>query len=124
MIDTLLHSGEFSDNNGDVIRVSFYKRLWIEVLPVDSISTGPSFYRRQLQVFVRGGEGSLSASTVDWVLYTAQPMYTSPGTNIFAYDFVVMPNDTGNERSTSFRFTINTGPDAGKYIDIPVTQSA
>ncbi len=123
MIDTLLHSGEFSDSNGDVIRVSFYKRLWLEMNNY-SFSFNSGFNQTQLHIFLRANEGSLSSSTVDWLICEPlDPEYVN-GTNFYPYHIVCLANETGSERSTSFRFTINTGPDAGKYVDIPVTQSA
>lgn len=123
MIDTLLHSGEFSDNNGDVIRVSFYKRLWLEMNNY-SFDFSSGFNQRQLHIFLRSYEGSLSSPTVDWIICEPiEPEYVN-GTNFYPYNIVCLANGTGSERSTSLRFTINTGPDTGKYIDIPITQSA
>ena len=123
MIDTLLHSGEFSDNNGDVIRVSFYKRMYLEIMP-ESFSFSASFNRTSLQIFLRGAEGTLSPSTEEWFICEPYDPIVVNGSSYYSFNIVCLPNDTGSERSITLRFTINTGPDTGKYVDIPITQSA
>ena len=120
MKDTLLHSGKFLDVDGNEITVSFYKRMYIEVSP-ELIDVGSSFNSRQLHIFTRG-EGTLSASTVSWMTYSAYDKQVANGYNFYAYDIIILPNDSYN-RSTSLTFTLTSGPDAGKTVDVVIKQS-
>ena len=120
--DTLLHSGEFVDNNGDTVRVSFYKRLFFAV-SVESFDLPAANCLKVFYIYTRGCDSQLE-SPVDWVEITHLSSLNHNGTTYSLNYIYVYANQTGSPRSTTLKATITDGPDAGKYIDIPLTQSA
>lgn len=112
-VNTLLHSGEFTDYENNKIRVSFYRVYGVRVWP-DWLRFPSSGGTLRVSIWSTKGNARLSDNYPSWVNPTQVSAELLPGSQYYKYTYdVTCSSNSGNRRA--FRWTVNVedGPEAG-----------
>lgn len=90
----ILHSGEFLDHDGNIIRVSFYKEkhLWVSTTSIVAPYTGGEY---EVEVWSDAGAALIYDSTYDWI---SDPIFqgsykNSDGHTVYKYKIQISGRD-------------------------------
>lgn len=124
-VDSILHSGSFSDYDGNEIKVTFYKWVDLNVVP-DSLSFGVGAASTFVKAWSKTGSAVIDDSAVDWLTVRYIRGTPIPGSNeyIYTYSIMVQANNSGAPRRTTLTVYIEDGEGAGTTtMEIPVYQN-
>ena len=111
---TLLHSGEFTDYNGNKVTVEFYKVYNLYVVP-RTIKFGSDGGTQLVTVWSNKGNAYLGDPMVLWLNYRQVSAERLPGSEQFKYTFEITcePNTTGARRTYVWKAHIDSGEGTG-----------
>lgn len=123
-VETLLHSGQFTDYDGNTIKVEIFKKVDFNVMPA-SLSFGVVGASSTLSIWSRDGDAELYDPQVDWLSWSQIKAEKLPGSDYYKYTYriTVTANNTGSSRSTNLGAGLETGTVVGRMMNIPVTQN-
>jgi hypothetical protein len=107
----ILHSGQFLDYDGNIIKVSFYKEkhLWISRRSITSPGSGGDF---EVEVWSDAGEAIIYERDYDWVELISSGSYRNKdGQTVYKYIFRVASNNgvlIGSARTGTFSVGVET----------------
>lgn len=111
----ILHSGQFLDYDGNIIKVSFYKEkhLWISRRSITSPGSGGEF---EVEVWSDAGEAKIYERDYDWVELISSGSYiNNEGHRVYKYIFRVASNNgvlLGSARTGTFSVGVETNWDS------------
>lgn len=111
--ETILHSGSFYDYEGNEIKVTFYKKIDLNVSPT-SLTFPAGGGSMSVSIWSRTGSAVLS-DPPSWLNYVQTRVDPIPGTNWYKYTYSIVcdPNTTGSPRSYTWDVYIEDGEGAG-----------
>lgn len=122
--ETILHSGEFLDQNDNMFKVTFYKRTDLNAVP-SSMSFGMSGGTQTLVIWSRTGEAILRINpTYSWLNYQQVSAEPIVGTEYHKYTYNIICDATTTERTGVLDVGIEYGQGVGETIQVVVTQSS
>lgn len=124
-VETLLHSGSFTNYGGDDIIVTFHKRYDINAYPT-SINMPSLGGTTLLAVWSRKGEAEIGDNFPDWMSWSHYKAEDIPGTEYHKYTYRITcsANNTGSERSFNISVGIEYGEGIGQRLLVPLHQDA
>lgn len=120
-VETILHSGSFNDYDGNLIKVTFYRRIDLNASP-----TSMTFYSDggtvNLSIWSRVGDAELfdpPASWLDWRQVSSEKLV---GCDYYKYTYEITcdPNNSGEDRTSVFHVGIEGM--GGVILNVPVIQ--
>lgn len=109
----LLHSGEFDDQNGGRIRVSFYKVYHLKVWPYQ-LRFDASGGILMVSIWSTKGNARLSDNFPEWLNYSQESAEPLPGSQYYKYTYAIScSNNSGTTRSFNWTVNVEDGPEAG-----------
>lgn len=108
----ILHSGQFLDYDGNIIKVTFYKEkhLWISKRSIVSPASGGEF---EVEVWSDAGEAKIYERDYDWVeLETNGSYINKEGHSVYKYIFKVAKNNSGPSRTATFSVGVESNWDS------------
>ncbi len=119
--ETILHSGSFNDYNGDEIKVTFYRRIDLNVSP-ESLAFEHEGQTRQLTIWSRVGDAKLFDPTVDWLNWRQIRAEKLVGSDYYKYVYEITceENTSGEDRTGELHIGIEGM--GGVIITVPVIQ--
>lgn len=97
---TLLYQGSFNDKEGNIIRVSFYKRVDINAYP-EHLVIDASGGTLSLEVWSKDGEAGLADPQAEWYNWRQVGAERIPGTRWHKYFYEIdVDENPGTSRST------------------------
>ena len=109
----LLHSGEFDDQNGGRIKVSFYKVYHLKVWPYQLRfdATGGVLL---VSIWSTKGNARLSDNFPEWLNYRQERVEPLPGSLYYKYTYAITcSSNSGTSRSFNWVVNVEDGPEAG-----------
>lgn len=124
MIETKLHSGQFTDYDGNTIEVEIFRKIDFNATPT-SFNFGVVGASSTLSIWSRDGDAELYDSQADWLSWRQIKAEKLPGSDYYKYTYriTVTANNTGSQRSTNLGAGLETGQVVGWMMNIPVTQN-
>jgi hypothetical protein len=107
----ILHSGQFLDHDGNIIKITFYKEkhLWISRRSIVSPGSGGEF---EVEVWSDAGDAIIYERDYDWVELESNGAYkNSEGQWVYKYIFRVASNNgvlIGSARTGTFSVGVET----------------
>lgn len=104
----ILHSGQFLDYDGNIIKVSFYKEkhLWVSRTSITTPYTGGEY---EVEVWSDAGEAIIYERDYDWVELESNGSYRNKdGHSVYKYIFRVASNNGGPSRTATFSVGVET----------------
>lgn len=123
--ETILHSGSFYDYEGNEIKVTFYKKIDLNVSPT-SLTFPAGGGSMSVSIWSRTGSAVLSDAP-SWLNYVQTRVDPIPGTNWYKYTYSIEcdPNSQTSERTYIWNVYIEDGEGAGEVsTSFTVTQEA
>ena len=125
MVETILHSGQFNDYDGNIITVTISKRTDLNAVPSSLVFTAAQG-SKLVTVWSMTGEAAIDEPTVGWITLRQVSAVPLPGSNYWKYTYSVsvQANSTSSTRTTTLTVSILDGEGAGEVsLNIPVTQN-
>ena len=124
MVERKLHSGQFTDYDGNTIEVEIFRKIDFNATPT-SFNFGVVGASSTLSIWSRDGDAELYDSQVDWLSWSQIKSERLPGSDYYKYTYriTVTANNTGSQRSTNLGVGLETGQVVGWMMNIPVTQN-
>lgn len=111
----ILHSGQFLDYDGNIIKVTFYKEkhLWISKRSIESPASGGDF---EVEVWSDAGHAEIYERDYDWVELISNGAYiNNEGHSVYKYIFRVASNNgvlIGSSRTATFNVAVESNWDS------------
>lgn len=124
MIETKLHSGQFTDYDGNIIEVEIFKKIDLNIQPA-SLSFGVGTGSSTVKIWSRDGDAILYDFPYEWITYRQLRSERLPGSDyyMYTYQITVSANNTGAVRSADLNVGLETGPVVGALTTLKVTQN-
>lgn len=124
-VESLLHSGSFLDKDGNKITVSFYNRIDLNVIPESGYSGLPRTGTMvDISIWSRDGDAKMWDPPCDWITYIQTNAESLPGSEYYKYTYrlTIASNNTGSSRVCNIGIGLETGPQVGRLMELPIKQ--
>lgn len=119
--ETILHSGEFTDYNGEDIKVTFFRHIDLNAKPM-WMAFSDAGGTRELTIWSNMGDAHLADPTVDWLNYSLTSTEPVVGTPYYKYTYQIQCySNSGAERETYLTVDLRDNI-PGEKIYVHVTQ--
>jgi hypothetical protein len=121
--ENLLHSGEFADHDGNLIKVSFYQRIDMNAYP-RSLWIDASGGTLEFEIWSRDGSVALGDPYEEWWNYVQTKAEPIPGSKWYKYYYnIIVDENPGTSREDTLRVYFDDGPYIGQaFLEVPLKQ--